>query len=1139
MQFDLSEDQVFNAYKKLKHYFFYDSTTLFVRKKIADFENELFLEADDISSVKRKLKFKVSDCLEKILSKSDYLYKNIDLNILPKKIKENKTDIVTNSSKEAFEIEIEKMNFYLDAPVEIHILSVLWVMFAGRYLDNNLRDFNYANKLNLDIDEDDKPQENLKLYKPYFVQYQQWRDDAIKKAEDLLNEKRNVTILSLDIKEYYHSIRLNLESMVDTLDSCIKGYYRYKGEYLLSEALDLSRKLTAALHEIHIVYYENLKKYRKDSDRKVDPANCSLPIGLVSSGLLANYYLADLDSHIIQKINPAFYGRYVDDLMFVFSDLDNHVKPNVVSPTVSFIYDNFVKKGIMDICPKNDLANSVFFKNPEDKNCEFIHAKNDINISNFDFKSYADIGLDREELISRLAHSIDFRIRVKEGFEKQHSQSREDNIGGNLLTIQNEKIVLHYFNWKESRAVLNIFKKRLEQQRSEFRFLPDEDEINDEFDEQAFSLRYNDSENKFRSIQDYSENKYGASKFLAKKIFALSYGDIEEDKTTDKQILTFFTEATALNFYSLWEKVATYFVLQGRTDHLINFKRNIEFAIKKIKIGENAASIVEEKLTTDLSKFLDVSISISLVLNPALKFGFLNESEKSWLIDIKKTVAVIRKSNLFRSSLISLPGINYTSYLFNDDSLLENDYNKFTRKSKHSNHENATYADFDYENNFYNGEEINTRLALLAPNYIPFHEVNILKIINTVSNLDEDSLNEKLAPKPYNLKTDTPSQNSVSKFDILDIDKINSIPDLAFIDYYKINYSWKTRYQSDEKRFYLKQKYFSIKMNEELKSGLRSFKVTIEGEHDEDFSNDRIDKRIAIANIKVDTDNINKSIEGFPNLKRARRKTVFKLLNEADRLDADMTVFPEVSTPYSWLRLLAERSHKRYMGIVAGLEHWVNNKGVALNLMVTILPFKVHEYKTSLIKIRLKNHYSHAEKHLLKGYRLLLPEELSKSYQMSYDLFHWRKSYFSVYNCFELADIYHRSLFKSKVDFIIASEYNQDTSYFSDIAGAWVRDVHTYFIQVNSSHFGDSRLIQPAKSYEKDLIQVKGGINSVILVGNLEIEKIRKFQLVEYHLQKDFIETGKYSFKPTPPDFNRANVRARINNSQFFPSDII
>ncbi|WP_437919659.1 hypothetical protein [Sphingobacterium sp. LRF_L2] len=424
---------------------------------------------------------------------------------------------------------------------------------------------------------------------------------------------------------------------------------------------------------------------------------------------------------------------------------------------------------------------------------------------------------------------------------------------------------------------------------------------------------------------------------------------------------------------------------------------------------------------------------------------------------------------------------------------------------------NESLIDNDYNKYFKNivNENIDDYLAFLSPNYVPFHEVNTLKIISTVSNLDEKILSETAKEK---------------------LDPINEIPDLSFDHYFKINYSWKSSYSDSTKKDRLKKKYFFLVQNSDQHGRVQYIEVAVIGEKDEDFANDKIDKRIALANLKVDNKNVDKSINGNPNLTRARRKTVFKLLNEADRLESDMIIFPEVSTPYSWLRLLAERSHKRYMGIVAGLEHWINNKEVAFNFMVTILPFKVHDYKTSLIKIRLKNHYSHSEKELLRGYRLLVPEDLCPNNNASYDLFHWRKSYFSVYNCFELANIYHRSLFKSKVDFLIASEYNRDTSYFSDIAGAWVRDVHTYFIQVNSSDFGDSRLIQPAKSFAKDLIQVKGGENSTILVGNLEIEKLRKFQLVEYHLQKEFIDSGKFHFKPTPPDFDRINVKARIKN---------
>ncbi len=1124
----ISDDQIFNAYKKLKHYFFYDNTTLFVREKFADFEENILSSSYSTSGIKREISRKVRECTKKISKDNSFLDGTLKIDVLPKKIKRIHTDIVTNNSKEFGKIEVERFNFYIDAPIEIHIISTLWIMFAGRYLNNSLGEYCYANKLNLDLDENDTPQENLKLFKPYFVQYQQWRDDAIKKAENLLDEKRNVTILSLDIKDYFHSIQLNFDEVNHTLSAEIKKFYLYKDKTHQEERIKLALNLTFLLKRIHERYYIKLTPYIRefgDNASESKGEKYPLPIGLLSSGFLGNYYLKDFDKQIIQNINPAFYGRYVDDLMFVFSDLDSHIKPELISPTASFIYDNFVRKHILKIDSAEKLTKKIILKQTDKTSDLFLDRFDCIpeDSNEINFESYKDLGLSKEDVLSRLAESIIFKLRPAYKFDCSVKNIIPGTEAYDHLIIQAQKIVLHFFNWKESRAVLNIFKKRLEQQRSEFRFLPDEDQIRDEFDEEAFSLRYNDSENKFRSIEDFSENKYGASKFLAKKIFAISFGDKEDDEVTDRQILTFFKETTALSFYSLWEKVTTYFIIRGRADRLIKFKRNIEFAIEKVNSKDEQTTI---ELKKHLSRFLNISLSIAMALNPKMRFEFLNSDEESWLSKCKGDIKKIRRSNLFRTSLVSIPCINYTNYILSDGSLLNNDFNQYFSKSLKNT--DVTSVSFYNSNKTYNGEHIDASLALLAPNYIPFHEVNILKIVEIVTNLDEKKISEKAHVKRL-VKNEL--DDSISETDI-SYDLINSIPDLAFTDYYKLNYSWKEHYNNPKKEYYLKEKYFSIKHNDDTRDKVRYSDVNIKGEKDEKYDHSKIDKKVAIANLKVDKENMLKSIDGTPYLKKNRRKTIFKLLNDADRLDSDMVVFPEVSVPYSWLRLLAERSHKRYMGIIAGLEHWINNKEIAFNFMVTILPFKVHEYTTSLIKIRLKNHYSHAEKHLLKGYRLLSPEDL-KTYKMSYDLFHWRNTYFSVYNCFELADIYHRSLFKSKVDFLVASEYNQDTSYFSDIAGAWVRDVHAYFIQVNSSDFGDSRLLQPAKSYLKDLIQVKGGENSTVLVGTLEIEKIRKFQFAEYHLQKDFIDSGKYVFKPTPPDFDRNNVKKRINNTLF------
>lgn len=47
------------------------------------------------------------------------------------------------------------------------------------------------------------------------------------------------------------------------------------------------------------------------------------------------------------------------------------------------------------------------------------------------------------------------------------------------------------------------------------------------------------------------------------------------------------------------------------------------------------------------------------------------------------------------------------------------------------------------------------------------------------------------------------------------------------------------------------------------------------------------------------------------------------------------------------------------------------------------------------------------------------------------------------------------------------------------------------------------------------ILRTKGGANAAVLVGKIEIAKLREFQAKTYELQKD-----DSTYKPTPPNFN-------------------
>jgi len=104
---------------------------------------------------------------------------------------------------------------------------------------------------------------------------------------------------------------------------------------------------------------------------------------------------------------------------------------------------------------------------------------------------------------------------------------------------------------------------------------------------------------------------------------------------------------------------------------------------------------------------------------------------------------------------------------------------------------------------------------------------------------------------------------------------------------------------------------------------------------------------------------------------------------------------------------------------------------------------------------------------------------------------------------------------------LVASEYNQDVNYFSNIAESVSRDIHCYFVQVNTSDFGDSRITIPKKTALKDIMRLKGGENHVVLTGKLNIKALRDFQKVSIPYQ----DTNK--FKNTPPDYDHDGVEKR------------
>jgi hypothetical protein len=230
-------------------------------------------------------------------------------------------------------------------------------------------------------------------------------------------------------------------------------------------------------------------------------------------------------------------------------------------------------------------------------------------------------------------------------------------------------------------------------------------------------------------------------------------------------------------------------------------------------------------------------------------------------------------------------------------------------------------------------------------------------------------------------------------------------------------------------------------------------------------------------------------------------------------------VLPENYVPFEWVSALAVRAAQEELAIVTGIEHIVAKPNV-YNYTAVILPFKYYNaIPTSAIFFQLKKHYAPEERFIIESYNLSVPSTSTKE-----PIYHWGGCYFPVYCCYELTSIIDRAKYLSWADMIVAVEYNSDTNYFSNIVESLVRDLHCYLVQVNTSQYGDSRITQPTRSEEKNLVTVKGGINMSLLIGEIDIQALRESQIKKYTVQKG-------GFKPASLGINPEIVRKKITGN--------
>ena len=87
-------------------------------------------------------------------------------------------------------------------------------------------------------------------------------------------------------------------------------------------------------------------------------------------------------------------------------------------------------------------------------------------------------------------------------------------------------------------------------------------------------------------------------------------------------------------------------------------------------------------------------------------------------------------------------------------------------------------------------------------------------------------------------------------------------------------------------------------------------------------------------------------------------------------------------------------------------------------------------------------------------------------------------------------------------------EYNQDTSYFSNIVESTTRDLGCFVVQVNTSNYGDTRIVGPCKRNYLNICSISGGEINSIHIGKVCLNDYRDYKV--YERKPEFKEHKKH-----------------------------
>lgn len=264
------------------------------------------------------------------------------------------------NEKENIELTFRKV---VNADINFHIISALWIAKIGQYIDEKFGHNIYGSRLvrikptntsscEFDVSSQEYNIDSPRIFDPYQYRYQNWRNNSFKAIREL-HKTSSVIAVTMDITSFYHNVTLNT-FLEDT-------FYQSFG-------LNEHFKDALYIKTFHEDFIGLLEQWNKSINSKN-----GLPIGLSASSVLANAIMQEFDTKIEANLAPTYYGRYVDDILLVFPDNGNMKNGEDV-------LDYLVSKKIVKVNKKDKLKYKNFEFKKEKQKIFYLDKEADLSI---------------------------------------------------------------------------------------------------------------------------------------------------------------------------------------------------------------------------------------------------------------------------------------------------------------------------------------------------------------------------------------------------------------------------------------------------------------------------------------------------------------------------------------------------------------------------------------------------------------------------------------------------------------------------------------------------------------------------------------------------------------------------------------